>query len=297
MTPPFRRTVATLLALALLAGCPTAEPTEDDAGGGSEDAALDSGADAGGEDDASTDDDSGGDDAGEDAGSEDAGSEDVGTDADEEDAGGPDVRPAPGFGAISGECDVLDDELTSDGPSFVRNAIDFGQDPYDEADNPLLTEGGQEIIDDGNAGGSSVLSEVISYELLARCEGATLLKTETEIVYATQGKITDLLVELDGLKIGVSVTRAYRGPNNPYSLEAAQDLLSDKLADILESSTNVAPEDAWSKQILHVVAYAPDYADFVEQAWQNMDDPNLADVRADTVVVVTVTDGEDGFAY
>ena len=296
MTPPIYRTATALLALALLAGCPAAEPTDDDAGGGGgADVALDAGGSDTSTEDASFDEDTAPDeDAG---GDEDTGTEDAGADADEEDTGDPDVRPAPGFGTISGECDVLDDELTSAGPALVRNAIDFGQDPYDEADKPLLTEGGQEIIDDGNAGGSSVLSEVIAYELLARCEGATLLKTEKEIIYADQGKITDQLVELDGLKIGVSVTRAYRGPNNPYSLEAAQDLLADKLGDILLSSANVAPEDAWSKQILHVIAYEPEYADFVVQAWEDMDDPNLADVRADTVVVVTVTDGEDGFAY
>jgi hypothetical protein len=288
MTPSTHRAAA-LLALTLLFGCPAAEPTEDDAGGGGADAALDAGADASPGEDAG---------AGEDAGgAQDAGGEDAGADAAEDDAGGPVTRPTPGFGAISGECDVLDDELTSDGPSLVRNAIDFGQDPYDEADKPLLTDGGREIIDDGNAGGSSILSEVVSFELLARCEGATLLKTEKEIVYTDEGKLTDLLVELDGLKIGVSVTRAYLGPNNPYSLEAAQRLLSDKLGDILLSSANVAPEDAWSKQILHVIAYAPDYADFVEQAWEDMDDPDLAGVRADTVVVITVTDGEDGFAY
>ncbi len=291
MTLHMTRLAIGAITLALLAGCPATEPTEDDAGD-----TTDVGADAWvSPEDAGTDTDIEDADADIDTGTDSG--EDAGAGEDASGDAGDDVRPAPGFGAISGECDVLDDELTAARPAIVRNAIDFAADPYDEADKALLTEGGQEIIDDGNAGGSSILSEVISFELLARCEGATLIKTETEIEYDPQGKITDLLVEIDGLKIGVSVTRAYRGPNNPYSLEAAQDLLADKLADILVSSANVVEGDRWSKQILHVVAYGPDYADFIVQAWEDMDDPDLEGVRADTIVVVTVTDGADGFAY
>ena len=37
-------------------------------------------------------------------------------------------------------------------------------------------------------------SEVFAYEWLARCEQATLLKTETEIVYDVVGKKADILV-------------------------------------------------------------------------------------------------------
>ena len=284
----------TMLAALTLTACPAGgenDPPGDDAGASMDAGSADTGSQ---EDDAgSSDDDMGSDD---DAGSvqEDAGSGEEDMGSGEEDAGG---QTDEGFGAITGECDVLDTELTDAQPSLVRNAIDFADDGYDESDLERLTDGGQEIIADGNAGGSSIFSEVISFEVLARCEGATLLKTETEIVYATEGKITDLLIEVDGEKIGVSVTRAYRGPNNPYSLEAAQQLLTDKLGDILQSSQNVSDEDRWTKQILHVIAYAPDYADFIEQAWDDMNDPDLAGVRADTIVIVTVTDGDDGFAY
>ena len=65
----------------------------------------------------------------------------------------------------------------------MQNTIDFGDNPYDTSDYALLTAGGQEIIDDGNAGGSSLYSEVFAYEVLSRCEGAMLLKTETEVIY------------------------------------------------------------------------------------------------------------------
>ena len=45
--------------------------------------------------------------------------------------------------------------------------------------------------DDGNAGGSSLLSEVFAYEVLHRCEGATLLKTETDAIPRTPSAARD----------------------------------------------------------------------------------------------------------
>jgi len=121
-----------------------------------------------------------------------------------------------------------------------------------------------------------------------------LLKTENEIVYDTQGKITDFLAEIDGGKIGVSVTRAVAFPfANPYPLASAQELLSGKLADVLVSSANVSSGDRWTKQILAVLAYSPAHADVLFQAYQGLDSA----ISADTLVVVIVTNGADDFIY
>lgn len=199
-----------------------------------------------------------------------------------------------GFGAISGTCGVLDTELTSPEPHLFRNAIDFGDDPYDDTDASRLTDGGREILADGNENETSILSEVFAYEVLARCEDAALVKTETEIDYEPMSKKTDLLVEIDGEKIGVSVTRAVGFPrDDPYTVEQATTLLQGKLGDILLSSEGVRDADRWTKQILHVIAYAPGHADSIDAAYQGLD----ADVRADTVVWVTVSNGADEFLY
>ena len=218
-----------------------------------------------------------------DGGTPDAG--DVGLDA----AGGP-------LGTLSGSCGEIDAvEINDPGPFFFRNTIDFGADGYDDPEDlDRLSMGGQEIIGDGNAGGSSLLSEVFAYEVLYRCEGAALLKTETEVDYTMEGKITDLLVELDGTRLGVSVTRAVAFPRDTaYPVSQAQELLEGKLADILESTENVAPGDAWPKQILHVVADEVRHAEALETAWGQID----ASIRADTIVVVTISEGEDAFLY
>jgi len=207
-----------------------------------------------------------------------------------------DVSPAEPFAMVSGECGGIDSvELESPSPFLFVNHIDFADDPYDETDFGLLTPGGQEVILDGNAGGSSILSEAFSFEVLHQCEGAVLLKTEMEIVYTDpQGKITDLLVSIDGLKVGVSVTRAVSWPKDaPYPVTQAKDLLDKKLAGIQASTANVTPEDAWTKQILHVLAWSASHAEVLEEVWDGLD-PAL---RGDTLLLVTVTDGDDAFLY
>jgi hypothetical protein len=198
-----------------------------------------------------------------------------------------------GLGTIAGDCGLIDAmELESPAAFTFANAIDFGEIGFDY---DLLTEGGQEVHDDGNLGGSSLFSEIIAFEVLARCDGAVLLATESEIAYTdVMGKKTDLLVEVDDLVVGVSVTRAVSFPfEDPYPVAEAQALLEDKLADILESTANVAPKHAWVKQILHVIAYADLHADSMFEAYAMLPEA----LTVDTILVVTVTHGEDAFVY
>lgn len=238
-------------------------------------------------------------------------SPDVGTDRDVEadvspvDMDTPDARndaasadmsmATPGFGTLGGDCGNIDmTEIQSSQAFTFINTLDFGDNPYDDTDFGLLTAGGQEIINDGNAGGSSILSEVFAYEVLERCEMATLLKTETEIAYDTQGKITDLLVRIDGLKVGVSVTRALSFPrDSPYSEMTATNLFEKKLGDILLSTANVSAPDAWEKQILHVLVDRAEHIPVIESVLANVDPM----VRADTIVVLTITQGADDPIY
>lgn len=208
-------------------------------------------------------------------------------------AGGGVTVPLAGFGDISGACGVLGAmDIQSSSPLVVRDTIDFGMTMFDPT---KLSPGGQTIYDKGNLGGSSLESEIISYEVLYRCELAALLKTEAEVLYqSSMGKKTDLLVSMDSLKVGVSVTRAYGfPPEAPYTVTQAYDLLLKKLSDIQLSTANVAPADAWEKQILHVIAYTSAHADAMEQAYAMVDPA----VRADTILLLTVTEGSDEFIY
>jgi hypothetical protein len=161
-----------------------------------------------------------------------------------------------------------------------------------------LSSGGAQVYEDGNLGGSSIVSEVLAFELLYRCELAELLKTEGEIVYEVEGKKTDLLADIDANTVGVSVTRAFHWPpEEDYTLEEATELLTGKLGDAAQADDNVAAEDAWSRTVLHVLAYDAQHADQVEQAWQDLGSVGSDGVLQDFIVVVTVTDGDDTEVY
>ncbi len=216
----------------------------------------------------------------------------------EADAPPPDGGASGAVGTITGECGVLDDEILSAEPAFVRNTFDFGAEGWAAADADRLSAGAQEILVEGTAGGSSSYSEAFAFEELARCEGASLVKSETEIVYDAAGPITDMLVRIDGELVGVSVTRAVTVTgmclrSDAYSSTAATSLLMGKLDDILMSTAHVSAMDRWVKQILFVFADTSTGADAIRTAWDALD----PSIRADTIVVVAVSEGMDAFIY
>ncbi len=279
-----------LVGAALLGSCASASPTPA-ASQGDAAAAIDSGADAaGGADAASAADVASGPDgaaaadaAAADAAGVDAGGADAAGDGS---AGGPSKSTA--WGPIAGSCGVMAPELKSGAPSFLVNAWKFDKSgPFD----PLpLRSGAKKRYDGPNAGGSSKCSEVMSMQLLHECDGAVTLKPEVEITYDFQGSITDWLADFGGVKIGVSVTRAYKGPTvTTYTLADADALLTKKLKGILEASSNVSAADKWQKQILHVWTLRPDWVPILKQSWDKLD----AAIKADTVVLVTVEEGSD----
>jgi len=206
------------------------------------------------------------------------------------------LQPTAGFGTITGDCGILTAAILSQPDALmIQNAIDFESDPYDDSDYDLLTEGGQEILDDGNAGGSSILSEVFSYEVLYRCEAAELLKTEMEVTYTDpSGKLTASLVDFDGTQLGVSVSPAIQWHrDDPYPNRSAQNILEQKLQGVLDSTANVAAADAWQKQILHVIAYGEEHAASLATAFDAVD----TNLKSNTIIWVTVSHGDDEFLY
>jgi len=202
-------------------------------------------------------------------------------------------NPTDGYGTIAGSCGDIDlEDVTSKAPQLLKSTLDFSKESA-FATTELSTEG-QAMASKGNLGGSSLNSELTAFELLHRCDQAKLLKTEGEIVYATEGKKTDLLVEIDGTKVGVSVVRAMSYPEGaPYPADQALSVLTGKLEDIQKSSANVASEDAWAKQVLAVIAQTPDHAKAIVDAYGKVD----AAIKGDTIVLVSVTEGTDQFVY
>ena len=203
---------------------------------------------------------------------------------------------AGGFGVLRGDLGALPSELTSPSPSRFDTRVDFGTDPFDEpADVALLTADAQEVYaENGASGGSSLLSQVFSMDTLVRGEGAVLLGTESEIVYDVSGARVDMLISVDGVKLGVSVTRAFAFPmGTPISVAQAESLLQSKLDDLIESRMNVSAADAWTKGLLHV--FTPSDGDRASLLTALA---TIAPVTlSDTIVIITVTDGADDPLY
>ena len=199
--------------------------------------------------------------------------------------------PLDGFGEIDGECGLLVEGPINSTAFVVQNSIDFGNLILNDED---LSAGSQEILSDGNLNNGSLYSEIFAFEMLYRCEMASVLQTETEIEYDDpNGKKTDLIIEINQQEFGISITRAFNyPPEDPYTQEAAMTLLEDKLSDIELSSANVS-NPTWERQILSIIAYSPEHVSQIISAWENLDE----NTKGDTIIYVTATNGDDQFIY
>ena len=101
-------------------------------------------------------------------------------------------------------------------------------------------------------------------------------------------------VALDGRKVGVSVTRLVTFPfGQPYTMAAATTLLQRKLDDIELARTQASAADRWTKSMLVAEAFDAQHAQVGMQAWAALP----AATRADIILVIAVTDGDDRFIY
>ncbi|CAF0816765.1 unnamed protein product [Brachionus calyciflorus] len=146
-----------------------------------------------------------------------------------------------------------------------------------------LTIDARRIQDTPNAGGSSIESEALSFEILKKFFNAELLKTEMEVVYFPEGgSITDYVIRIFNKVIGVSVTRAMKKNFELYTIEDADNLLRKKLKGILQSSRNSLVK--WHKQILHVWAFDENCVDSLLIAWSELN----YELKSNTVLIITV---------
>ncbi len=192
------------------------------------------------------------------------------------------------WGVISGECGALSSALESEVAQLLQTEYSFNDAANFDSTN--LSPQALKRYEEPNAGGSSRCSEVMSMQLLIDCAGASILKTETEMVYAFEGKIADYLAEIAGVRTGVSVTRAYKGPVvDVYSQEDARELLEKKLNALVEARANVAQDDQWEVSLLHIWTLHPSWALTIASAWEALDPAT----KGDHLVLVTTELGSD----
>lgn len=176
-------------------------------------------------------------------------------------------------------------------PGFVRNTFKITTD----WDKVSLTDGGNTIKNVPNAGGSSVNSEVFSFEVLNFLINAKLQATEMQLEYFPLGsKITDYSIRAGDQVLGVSVTRAMKFGGGVFDDMDAFRLLSKKLYGVNASTKAVLKRFRWKKQILHIWAESTQVADTLERVYNSQIDDDL---RNNTLVVVTVCQKNSAFIF
>ncbi|ELT98438.1 hypothetical protein CAPTEDRAFT_177615 [Capitella teleta] len=154
--------------------------------------------------------------------------------------------------------------------------------PFRTLDQMSLSDSAQRLMDTPNAGGSSIVSEVLSYEVLLRCFGAQLLKTEMEVCYwPTGGSITDYTCRMFNTDLGISVTRAMKY-HGLYTSFDAERLLMKKLKGVNQS--NKTSLEHWAKQVLHIWATSKHVASVLIRTYNRI--PKK--LKANTVLLITV---------
>lgn len=154
------------------------------------------------------------------------------------------------------------------------------------------------MYDTPNAGGTSIWSECLSLEAIRTAyKKATLLRTEMEIAYLCECKITDYCLKLFDQIIGVSVTRLinfgclvdrkYKGI--PFCPGMVRKLLEKKLSGIIASTESVSDVNKWDKQILHVFCNSKSACRTLFEQYFLLPEA----IRHNTFVLVTVTSGCD----
>ena len=134
-----------------------------------------------------------------------------------------------------------------------------------------------------NAGGSSLKSEVLSYELLKRCYGAELRHTEMEVQYfPSGGPIIDYTCKMFDKNVAVSVTRAMKFYGR-FTEEDATHLLVKKLSGVVASTRNAM--EKWEKQMLHVWTGSFRAAMQIAEAYFHLRSDEL---KRNTLVLITV---------
>lgn len=184
---------------------------------------------------------------------------------------------------------VLADAGSSHEPAFLTSELAIHTADHGRI---KLSEGARRCLETPNAGGTSEWSEAISFEVLRRCYGASLKRTEMEIEYRGASKITDFAIQLAGAHLGVSVTRAMSFLK-PFDLAEATRLLTKKLDGVIASTRGVIKQHRWSRQILHVLTADPANVAILHEAYSQLD-PAL---HADTLVLVTVAPVHSQFMF
>ena len=148
-----------------------------------------------------------------------------------------------------------------------------------------------------NAGGQSVLSEMLSIQYMTEIYGAKNVILEEEVEYFVDYKMIDYICTVQAVdgrdsRVGVSVTRAMGFPTPERFTRAwADSLLAKKLYGLIVARNGVNDNHTFFKSILHCWAQTQQIADYVREAYEALDVNDYGlNIKGDVLLVVTVCD-------
>ena len=143
-----------------------------------------------------------------------------------------------------------------------------------------------------NAGGKSEISEMYSIDYFERYYNASCVILEMEVSYSVKYKMVDYICTIDDSRVGVSVARAMGFPTSDnFTLESAYRLLHKKLYGLIVARNSIDKKQSFYKSILHIWCQNRNIAEYIQQAYQNMDDYDL-DVKGVVILLLTVNSDE-----
>jgi hypothetical protein len=169
-------------------------------------------------------------------------------------------------------------------PAFYYNYLRTN----DKVMSDVTSWNAQQVRDKENAGGASIVSEVMSAEVLSVLYGAKNVRTEMEIEYLfSNWKIADFIVEMFDERVGVSVTRAMGYPDeSTFDEEEALRLLNKKIVGLVLARNGVSDRDSFYKSVLHVFAQSERIAHLLHKQFNTLDET----VKDNVVVICTVAE-------
>lgn len=159
-----------------------------------------------------------------------------------------------------------------------------------DIDNMKMNVDARRSLTTANAGGKSVLSEMLSMQYFSQVLRAEAILLENEVEYWIDYKMVDYVCTVNGVRVGVSVTRAMSYPNpDRFTYACARDLLNKKLYGLIVSRNSVAAQHTFFKSVLHVWCQTPRIAALVKRAYEEIDVSSYGlDIRGVVILLLTV---------
>lgn len=145
------------------------------------------------------------------------------------------------------------------------------------------------IISNGNAGGSSLMSEVLSYEIFNRINNAILFKSEKELEYIfPEGPLADYTMYINSNKLYcISVSRAFCYYNN-FNNDKCYNLLFKKFTKIKYIEKNIKNNNIY-KNILHIFTVSDESFNIIKNVYLEIP----LNIKKNVIFIVTITNIKD----